>query len=88
DLWAVAYAARGGCGDDAFDYFCAWLVHQGRDTYEAAMANPVQWALQFPFDDDPQCEDVLSVAANAWRTRTGEDMPLRRGKRRSGMSSP
>src|SRR5262249_52563610 len=31
DLWAVAYAARGGCGDDEFDYFRQWLILQGRE---------------------------------------------------------
>jgi hypothetical protein len=47
DLWAVAYTARGGCGDDEFDYFRQWVILQGKDVYEAAMADPVEWALNF-----------------------------------------
>jgi Protein of unknown function (DUF4240) len=39
DLWGAAYILLGGCGDDMFDYFRAWLVSQGRAVFEAAIAN-------------------------------------------------
>jgi hypothetical protein len=44
DLWAVAYTARGGCGDDEFD---------------------------FSFEGDLQCEELLSAAPNAYRSKAG-----------------
>jgi hypothetical protein len=40
DLWGAAYYANGGCSDDGFDYFRNWLVLQGRDTFEAVVADP------------------------------------------------
>ena len=29
DLWGAAYVIKGGCSDDGFDYFRAWLIMQG-----------------------------------------------------------
>lgn len=39
-LWAAAYIVNGGCSDDCFDYFRAWLIAQGNEVYENAVANP------------------------------------------------
>lgn len=80
DLWAFAHLARGGCSDDSFDYFRAWIVAQGRETFEAAMAGPE--ALLTRFDDcwDCQCEELLSVAGDAYRAATGEDLPRKARK--------
>jgi hypothetical protein len=33
--WALAYTVRGGCGDDAFDYFKAWAVSKGQPAFDA-----------------------------------------------------
>src|SRR5207249_2864596 len=82
ELWAVAYAARGGCGDDEFAYFRSWLILQGSETFEAAIVDPVVWGLDFSFDRDPQSEGLESIAIEAYRTRTGRDMPRRRIKHR------
>ena len=40
DLWGAAYVIHGGCSDDGFEYFRRWLVSRGRNTYEAALADP------------------------------------------------
>src|SRR5947209_1752683 len=40
DVWAAAYYANGGCSDDGFDDFRAWLVLQGRDAFRAVVADP------------------------------------------------
>jgi hypothetical protein len=37
DLWGVAYLLCGGCGDDSFDYFRAWLVGRGQKFHEDAI---------------------------------------------------
>lgn len=74
DLWALAHLARGGCSDDSFDYFRAWVVAQGRTAFDAACKGPVHL---LPFCDDSwdlQCEELLSVADDAYRGATGRSM--------------
>lgn len=76
-LWGAIYVIEGGCGDDSYDYFLAWLVGQGRAIYEAAVADPdslvelsddVLEGLKFS-------EDFQSVAWNAYGRATGDDLP-------------
>jgi hypothetical protein len=50
-LWAAGYLAAGGMSDDAFDYFRLWLVHQGRESFERALADPDHLA-ELAWDDD------------------------------------
>lgn len=74
DLWAVAYIINGGCSDDDFEYFRAWLVSQGRERYEAAKANPAasgEWAEPY----EAECEALLGVASDAYNAKTGKDLP-------------
>ena len=40
NLWGAAYLMKGGCSDDGFDYFRAWLMTQGRRTFEKAVKDP------------------------------------------------
>ena len=40
DLWGAAYIMNGGCSQDGFLYFRAWLLAQGRDTFESALSDP------------------------------------------------
>ena len=40
NLWAAAYYANGGCSDDGFIDFRSWLILQGRDVFESAVADP------------------------------------------------
>jgi len=75
DLWAVAYAARGGCGDDEFEYFRAWLILQGKDVYEAAVTDPLRWATGPTFEGASQCEELLYAAPNAYLSKVGREMP-------------
>src|SRR5437763_655284 len=39
-LWAVAFDIAGGCSDDTFDDFRAWLISMGREVYKAAVRDP------------------------------------------------
>lgn len=74
DLWAVAHLARGGCSDDSFDYFRAWIVAQGRAAFDAACRGPADL---LPYCDDSwdlQCEELLSAADEAYRTATGRSL--------------
>lgn len=41
DLWDAATVIHGGfCSDDSFDYFCDFIISEGRDLYQAAHVNP------------------------------------------------
>ena len=51
ELWGAAYIIGGGCGDNSFMDFRQTLVMQGRDFFEAALANPDDLA------DADYCED-------------------------------
>ena len=63
NLWGAAYLMKGGCSDDAFDYFRGWLVTQGRRTWEQALRDPDTLAELGidPDDDFLECESMLSV---------------------------
>ena len=78
-LWGAAYIINGGCSDDGFDYFRGWLIAQGQDIFEKAMAKPDSLAdledLEDLEEDDADCEDILYVASGAYKTATGEDIP-------------
>jgi hypothetical protein len=39
-LWAAAWIIAGGLSDDGFAYFKCWLVAQGKEAYEASVADP------------------------------------------------
>jgi hypothetical protein len=71
DLWGAAYLINGGCSDDGFEYFRAWLIAQGRQVFEAALRDPDSLAGHPPVRDDPdrddvECEEMLGVAWRAW----------------------
>lgn len=80
-LWAAAYLINGGCSDDGFDYFRGWLIAQGREVFERAVADPDALA------DLPvvracaadggflEGEEILGVAWNAHLAATGERIP-------------
>lgn len=40
DLWGAAYLMNGGCSDDGFRYFCHWLISEGQEVFERALADP------------------------------------------------
>ena len=39
-LWGAAYLMNGGCSDDGFKYFRDWLISEGQEVYESAVADP------------------------------------------------
>jgi hypothetical protein len=52
NVWLGAVVLIGGCGDDRFMDFRAWLIAQGREVFEAALADPDSLALLDNFDGD------------------------------------
>jgi predicted DNA-binding WGR domain protein len=77
NLWAAAYIIMGGCSDDCFDYFRAWLLYQGKETYEDLMIDPekiIPCLRDLEKEGDmPQFEDLLYVASMAYEEKTGLD---------------
>src|SRR3954468_11143427 len=40
DIWGAGYVLNEGMSDDSFKDFKGWLIAQGRDVFEAALADP------------------------------------------------
>ncbi len=81
DLWAAAYLVNGGCSDDRFFMFRAWVVSQGKEFYQRAMADPTQALAWLPAEDSPSIpsgELLLSAAPQAYEQRTGRPFPYLR----------
>lgn len=77
EIWALAYIVRRGCGDDAFDYFKAWVISKGEKAFEDIKELKVS-ELRNYFDEDPQLEEMLSLSENVYENKTGELMsPVR-----------
>lgn len=75
DLWAVAYVAKGGASDDAFDYFRGWLLTRGRRQFEQALRDAPTAVAGAPRFSDLECEAVLGVARDAYERVAGSPMP-------------
>lgn len=78
DLWAAAYVALGGCGDDGFLDFRSWLIAQGRDVFERVLAEPDALA-DLSWDEDEEdfgdAEAWAAIADEEWRRRHDQDLP-------------
>jgi hypothetical protein len=75
DLWAVGYLINGGCSDDGFEYFRGWLIAQGKEYFGASLQNAEHAAKRVSDGDEAECEAILNVAHDAYRDKTGTEMP-------------
>jgi hypothetical protein len=73
DLWDVFKAINGGCSDDGSVYFRWWLVMQGRDVLETALADPESVAEINGGAEELEHEGYGYVALHASRAATGEE---------------
>ena len=73
-LWAAAYVINGGCSDDGFDYFRAWLTAQGKDVFMAALCDPETLADADISGGSAEFEEMMAVAAGAYLNKTGTDL--------------
>ena len=75
DLWGAAYVIKGGCSDDGFDYFRAWLIMQGEQPFTEALRNPDGLAPRArraqEMGSEFEFEDVLSIAGAVYEAQTG-----------------
>jgi hypothetical protein len=68
ELWGAAYLIQGGCSDDGFCYFRAWLIAQGKEVFEKVLADPDSLAeASRPENGYYEFEDLLGVAGDAWQ---------------------
>lgn len=80
-LWAAAYVINGGCSDDGFDYFRGWLLTQGQEAFEAALADPDSLASHPTVREaareglELSDEEALSIAWTAYEAATGRALP-------------
>jgi hypothetical protein len=79
DLWAAAYLINGGCSDDGFTYFRGWLIAQGQQVFERALADPATLEDAIVMDGawDADLEEFLYAARQAYEDATGVEMPER-----------
>ena len=80
DLWALAFLVQDGCSDDAFEAFRAWLVLQGRQAFDLALAEPARFLKEHPVTSNWAAEALLEVPAIAYEWRSGK--ALKPAKRR------
>ena len=73
DLWALAYIVRRGCGDDGFDYFKSWVISKGKEAFNTVLSLDEN-KLQSVFDEDPQLEELMSLASEVYEDKTGDIM--------------
>lgn len=70
-LWGAAYVIDGGCSDDSFDYFRAYLISRGRGIFENAVADPDSLA-DVDIADGEEWEDWMSPTMMVIHARTGK----------------
>ena len=77
NVWALAYAARGGCSDAAFEAFRTWLILQGDPAIlDLAVKDPARAAERVPPEPDLPDGNCLSMIGEAYFLRTGSSLDL------------
>lgn len=87
DVWGAADLMLGGASEDALDYFCCWLIGQGREVFEGTLADPDELADLVPdFDeeDDGDAEELGDAADRAHEQLTGLALPDLRIRSKAG----
>jgi hypothetical protein len=75
NLWAAAYIINCGCSDDSFTDFRAWLIGQGKLTFDRALQDP---QILFDVVDHPyltQPTHLFAVFILAYEIKNGQVIP-------------
>jgi hypothetical protein len=76
DLWGAGYVIAGGMSDDSFDYFCDWLIGQGREVFEQALADPDSLAdVPAAAEEDVEAEGLRYAVQEAYESTHGDELP-------------
>jgi uncharacterized protein DUF4240 len=70
ELWGAAFIINAGCSDDGFEYFRAWLIMQGRNVFEAALADP-ETLVDVVDAGEVECEEILYVPFEVYEKVSG-----------------
>jgi hypothetical protein len=73
NLWGAGYVINGGCSDDCFEYFRAWLIMQGRQTFERALQDGDSLAAHPRLENPAELEDVLQVTRAVYQAKAGKE---------------
>lgn len=75
DWWGAAYLINGGCSDDGFDYFRAWVISRGQKVYYEALEHPENLMKYINEDNIGECEaeSLLYSASTAYEQKTNND---------------
>jgi len=73
NLWALAYLAFGGCSDDSFSDFRAWLISEGQNVFESVLADHDS-IIDLRIEPQ-QLEGYLYVTAKAYELKTKNSIP-------------
>lgn len=65
EVWQAADLICGGCGDDSFHYFKAFVIGKGQEFYEIVLQNPDDMGDRLTEDDEEEGYDneLLNYAA-------------------------
>lgn len=74
DWWGAAYLINGGCSDDGFDYFRAWVISRGKKVYYETWENPENLLKYISKDDigEYNGESLMYSASTAYEQKTDE----------------
>jgi hypothetical protein len=75
DLWAAAYIINGGCSEDGFKDFRAWLISLGLSVYAQALNDPESLMDIVDCEFYASFEPFLAVSWKAWEQKTGKEFP-------------
>lgn len=67
-LWQALAEVVGFVSDDSFEYFTAWLIGQGKDTYNEVVRCPARISEFVTKESTWMCEEMLYAAMNAIET--------------------
>jgi hypothetical protein len=75
ELWGAAYLINGGCSDDCFEYFRAWLISRGERVFAATMKDPDSLADLPGLPQVAEFEAIMYVAGDVYKAKTGRELP-------------
>ena len=73
EIWGAAHVMNSGCTDDGFFYFCHWLISEGKERFEAALANPDS-LVEVDRLDLFELEMFAYVASDVYGEKEGSDL--------------
>lgn len=75
-LWAAAYVILGGCSDDDFMDFRAWLIMRGKKVFENTVENPdslADYEISYLLESE-DAEELGFIVPDVYEKRFGGDL--------------